>query len=135
VNAKIPPSSPSGRRLAAGSVILTAVFLAAVAAGYPFLRRFIPVQAVPIRALWQNRDRWLGARVRCAGELKIFSPRTPERYFVLEQDSYRLQILGVPRRELEPLAGRKVSVSGRFEFKQGLGVYLLAGSIRPKGGD
>jgi len=131
----IPRLSSSDRRLAAGSVILTAVFLAAVAVGYPFLRRFIPVQTVPIRALWQNRERWLGARVRCDGQLKIFLPRTPERYFVLDEDSYRLQILGIPRQKLEPLVGRKVSVSGRFEFKQGLGVYLVAGSIRPAGGD
>ncbi|MDE1976956.1 MAG: hypothetical protein KGL04_04695 [Elusimicrobia bacterium] len=127
-----PKLSFSGRRLAAGSAVLTIIFLFAV--GYRFIRRFAPPQPVQISALWQNRKDWMGARVRCTGTLLVFSRRTAQRYFVLDQDSYRLQILGIPRKELEPWVGRKVLVSGRFEFKENLGMYLLASRIGPAGG-
>ncbi len=122
-----PKLSFSGRRLAAGSAILTVIFLFAV--GHPYLRRFTPPQPVQIKILWQGREHWLGAQVRCTGKLLVFSRRTAQRYFVLDQGGYRLQILGIPRKELEPWAGRKVFVSGRFEFKENLGMYLLAGRI------
>ena len=127
-----PKLSFSGRRLAAGSAILTVIFLFAV--GYPFVRRFTPPQPVQISVLWQGRERWLGAQVRCTGKLLVFSKHTAQRYFVLDQDSFRLQILGIPRTKLEPWVGQKVSVSGRFEFKQNLGMYLLASRIGPQHG-
>ena len=88
---------------------------------------------IPVRTsvLWRDRDPWTGKNIEVVGELKEFSPGTPDAHFALEDDGFRVGVRGEARPEPRTLLGRRVRARGVFVFTEKTGGYLESPALTP----
>jgi hypothetical protein len=111
-------------------VVLSVLMVGGLAALF-LQRRCAAPAPVLARALWQDRDPWTGKNVEVVGELKEFSPGTPDAHFALEDDGFRVGVRGDARPEPRTLLGKRVKARGVFVFTEKTGGYLESPELTP----
>ena len=87
------------------------------------------VTQVSLHDLASATERYLGERVTTVGLLRRL--QEPEEHFVVEEEELRVAIIGYDREALLELEGQTVTVTGRFDFKEGTGRLIQADSVTP----
>ena len=114
--------------------VLLSLLAAGAIASLFIQRRCAAPAPVPTRELWRDRDAWTGRNVEVVGVLKAFSTGTVDAHFAIENDGFRVGVLGEARPEPQTLLGRRVRARGVFVFTEKTGGYLESPSLVPASG-
>ena len=87
------------------------------------------VMQVNVHDLATASELYRGERVTTVGILRRLEE--PDEHFVLEADELQVAVTGHDRGALLELEGRRVTVTGRFDIKQGTGRLIRADTVKP----
>jgi len=87
------------------------------------------IRRVSVHDLATATEQYVGERVTTVGVLRQL--QEPEEHFVVEAGEMRVAIIGYDREALLELEGQTVTVTGRFDFKEGTGRLIQADSVTP----
>lgn len=83
-----------------------------------------------VREAWLAHEQYEGRRVVLLGVVRAFESGSPDEYFTLDDGPNRIGLRGDVA-TLRAQAERRIRANGLLVFKPGVGIFLVADTVKP----